>query len=165
MATTTKRSEQQAEALHRAQTGFSKNDAYVYAMLTMAGFEDVEPRVNVFTFNAWKAAGRSVKKGEKGLAITTWIPCKDKKATPDPVTGEIKKGLRPKTAYVFHVSQTIETGTKQEPASTPEPAPAEPQTGMIVAPASNIIDVEYTIERIEPKRLTSTAAQKQLSLF
>jgi hypothetical protein len=36
---------------------------------------------------------------------------------------------------------------------------------MIVAPASNIIDVEYTIERIEPKRLTSTAAQKQLSLF
>jgi hypothetical protein len=82
------------------------------------------------------------------------------------VTGEIKKGLRPKTAYVFHISQTIETGTKQEPASTPEQAPAdEPQTGMIVAPDSDIIDVEYTIERIEPKRLTSTAAQKQLSLF
>jgi hypothetical protein len=36
---------------------------------------------------------------------------------------------------------------------------------MIVAPASDIIDVEYTIERIEPLRLTAPAAQKQLSLF
>ncbi len=161
MATTTKRSEQQAEALHRAQTGFSKNDAYVYAMLTMAGFEDVEPRVNVFTFNAWKAAGRSVKKGEKGLAITTWIPCKDKKAKPDPVTGEVKKGLRPKTAYVFHVSQTIETGTKQEAPAEP----AEPQTGMIVAPESDIIDVEFSVIEPVQRRLPAPAAQKQLSLF
>jgi hypothetical protein len=153
MATT-----QQIEALDRATNGHSKNDEFVYAMLTMAGYEDVQPRVNCLTYNAWKAAGRSVKKGEKGLGVTVWIPCKDKDAKPNPTTGEARKSMRPKTTYIFHIDQTQPIGTKQ-------PAPAETQTGMIVAPASNIIDVEYTIERIEPLRLTAPAAQKQLSLF
>jgi hypothetical protein len=158
MATT-----QQIEALDRATNGHSKNDEFVYAMLTLAGYDDVQPRVNCLTYNAWKAAGRSVKKGEKGLGVTVWIPCKDKEAKPDPKTGEARKSMRPKTTYIFHIDQTQPIGTKQE--APVEPAPAdEPQTGMIVAPASDIIDVEYTVEVIEPKRLAAPA-QKQLSLF
>jgi len=158
MATT-----QQIEALDRATNGHSKNDEFVFAMLTLAGYSDVQPRVNCLTYNAWRAVGRSVKKGEKGLGVTVWIPCKDKEAKPDPKTGEARKSMRPKTTYIFHIDQTQPIGTKQE---TPTEAPAEePQTGMIVAPASNIIDVEYTIERIEPLRLTAPVAQKQLSLF
>ena len=159
MATT-----QQIEALDRATNGHSKNDEFVYNMLTLAGYSDVQPRVNCLTYNAWRAAGRSVKKGEKGLGVTVWIPCKDKDAKPDPTTGEARKSMRPKTTYIFHIDQTQPIGTKQE--GTYEQAPAdEPQTGMIVAPASNIIDVEYTIEPAPQKRLTAQAAQKQLSLF
>ncbi len=141
--------EQQIEALLRAKSGFSKNDAIVYIMLTEAGFEDVRPRENVFTFNAWKAQGRVVKKGEKGFAITTWIPCKpSKKQTAE---GEDGKKLRPKTAYVFHISQTIEAG---------EPQPAAP-----TEPAEEIIDVEFTvIPAIEQRRLPAPRAT-QLCLF
>lgn len=160
MATT-----QQIEALDRATNGHSKNDEFVYAMLTLAGYEDVQPRINCLTYNAWRAAGRSVKKGEKGLGVTVWIPCKDKDAKPDPKTGEARKSMRPKTTYIFHIDQTQPIGTKQEaPASQPEPA-EQVETGMIVAPESDIIDVEFTVIEPVQRRLPAPAAQKQLSLF
>ena len=87
--------------------------------------------------------------------------------------------MRPITAVLFHESQTIaedaEKGTRPAAWANPQlvkegtydaaaEAPAEPTTAMIVAPASNVIDVEYTVEAIEPKRLAAPA-QKQLSLF
>lgn len=64
---------------------------------------DIEPRVNVFTFHAWKALGRSVKKGEHGVKVTTFIPMTVKDRN-DP-TKKISK-CRPWTTTVFHVSQT-----------------------------------------------------------
>lgn len=68
--------------------------------------EDIRPRENVFTFNAWKALGRYVKKGEKGVAVVSFVPTSRKER--DASTGETKivEGSRPVTAYVFHVSQT-----------------------------------------------------------
>jgi hypothetical protein len=76
--------------------------------------EDIEPRVNVFTFNAWRALGRHVKKGQHGVKITTWIPVRGKEGEKEaaggapPAPGDKSKGgkLRPKTCTVFHVSQT-----------------------------------------------------------
>ena len=65
---------------------------------------DIEPRVNVLTYLAWRAVGRQVRKGEHGVQVLTWISLPD---TLDEETGEIiKGGQRPKTATVFHVSQT-----------------------------------------------------------
>jgi hypothetical protein len=34
---------------------------------------DIKPRENVFTFHAWKALGRSVKRGEHGVKVVTFI--------------------------------------------------------------------------------------------
>jgi antirestriction protein ArdC len=65
---------------------------------------DIEPRVNVFTFNAWKALGRRVKKGEHGVQVFTFAPTTHK----DKETGEVTKGRRPWRTTVFHVSQTEE---------------------------------------------------------
>ena len=66
--------------------------------------DDIEPRVNVLTFQAWRALGRHVRKGEHGVNVLTWIPVADKK---DKITGEIVAGgRRPKGATVFHISQT-----------------------------------------------------------
>ena len=64
--------------------------------------DDIKPRENVFTFHAWKALGRSVKKGEHGVKVCTWIPT----VSTDKVTGEEKHGKYPRTTTVFHVSQT-----------------------------------------------------------
>jgi hypothetical protein len=64
--------------------------------------DDILPRENVFTFDAWKALGRVVKKGEHGVKVVTFIPC----TKTDKATGEITQYRRPKTTTVFHVSQT-----------------------------------------------------------
>ena len=101
----------QAEALSRAQNSPSwSNYPAIFQGFIEKGleFEDIVPRENVFTFHAWKAKGRCVKKGEHGVKITTWIPVSKKVSDPD--TGEEKKESfrRPKSATVFHISQTKE---------------------------------------------------------
>ena len=64
------------EALNRAQNGTSEAN---YALI-MAGFSAmgipahyIKPRESVLTFHAWKALGRSVKKGSHGVRIQTVI--------------------------------------------------------------------------------------------
>lgn len=105
MTTTTK--ESPTEALARIQDGFSKNDALVIALFAARGINpsDIEPRVNVFTYKAWRAKGRQVCKGEKSVRISTYIPVPEKL---DPKTGKVLQAAtsRPWTASVFHVSQT-----------------------------------------------------------
>jgi hypothetical protein len=39
---------------------------------------EIQPRENVFTFHAWKALGRSVKRGEHGVRVVTFITCQGK---------------------------------------------------------------------------------------
>jgi len=91
----------QAEALQRATT----NSSFANYPAIIEGFaakgippEQIRPRENVFTFNAWRQLSRTVKKGETGVKITTWIPCEK--------DGE--KFVRPKLTKVFHITQTQE---------------------------------------------------------
>lgn len=100
------RQEAAQHALNRAtqNQSFSNYDA-IYEGFMEKGIEeeDILPRENVFTFDAWIAKGRIVRKGEHGVKITTFIPCNIK----DAKTGEDKLvGRRPKTTTVFHISQT-----------------------------------------------------------
>jgi hypothetical protein len=92
----------QSEALSKAVSGQSLTN---YPSI-IQGFIDkgiapdnIRPRENVFTFNAWKALGRSVRKGEHGVKVLTFIVTKDK--TTDQVNGK-----RPWSTTVFHVTQT-----------------------------------------------------------
>lgn len=95
--------EQQAEALNRAANGQPcANDVAVVEHYSAAGI-NATPRVDVFTYNAWRALGRQVRKGEKGCKLLTWIPCKGKKPNPD---AEAPRFMRKKVTAVFHVSQT-----------------------------------------------------------
>jgi antirestriction protein ArdC len=101
----------QTEALGRAigsQT--MSNYPAIFAGLLEKGIPESEilPRENVFTFHAWKALGRSVRKGEHGVAVITWIATPERK---DAETGEVKSrgGKFAKKTYVFHVSQTDPT--------------------------------------------------------
>jgi hypothetical protein len=76
---------------------------------------EIKPRENVFTYHAWRALGRQVRRGEHGVKVTTWVPATGKEEI-DADTGEKKegRGFRVcKFATVFHVSQTdpIKPGT------------------------------------------------------
>lgn len=108
-----RRAQFQEESFHRATTG---NSMKLYQFIIEAFIErgipaqEIIPRVNVLTFNAWKHVGRSVRKGEHGVKIPTWIPTVDKEEEEERKTSR----LRQKTAVVFHISQTepIKGGNK-----------------------------------------------------
>jgi hypothetical protein len=91
--------QQQRDSLDRAENGESMaNYPAIYEGFAAKGIPeaDIQPRVNVFTYKAWRAKGRQVRRGEKAVKVVTWIPSDD---TP-------KSRAFPKTAFVFHVSQT-----------------------------------------------------------
>jgi len=98
-----------AEALHRAQTSSSViNEQIVIAAFCQRGIapEQIVPRVNVLTYDAWLAMGRQVRKGEHGVHVWTYIT--GTRTETDAETGETRKaGFRkPKRVAVFHISQT-----------------------------------------------------------
>lgn len=96
-----KSSELAQSALSRARGGQSMaNLPAVYSGFLDMGIAESEilPRVNVLSFHAWRALGRTVRKGQHGVKLVTWIEAKDAK------TGETYK--KPHTVTVFHVSQT-----------------------------------------------------------
>ena len=93
------------EALHNALTSPSMaNYGAIFQGFQAKGIpaDDIKPRENVFTFHAWKALGRSVRKGEHGVKVCTWIPMskKDENGEAQPI------GRKPRMTTVFHVSQT-----------------------------------------------------------
>jgi hypothetical protein len=98
------------EALDRAQSGLSfANFPAIFEGFQAKGIPeaDIKPRENVFTFAAWKALGRSVKRGEHGVRVVTFITVGGKE---NPDTGEMEGGYRkPHTSVVFHISQTEPT--------------------------------------------------------
>lgn len=94
----------QQEALSRAVSSASvMNYGAIFSEFAAKGIEDIQPRINVFTFHAWKALGRQVRKGEHGVKVCTWVSMSKKDAD----TGEVTPiGKKPRTTTVFHVSQT-----------------------------------------------------------
>jgi antirestriction protein ArdC len=94
------------QALQNATTSNSlTNYQTIYAGFIAKGIsaDDILPRENVFTFHAWRALGRTVRRGEHGVSVCTWVPMSRR----NPDTGETETlGRRPKSTTVFHVSQT-----------------------------------------------------------
>ena len=92
---------QSLESLNRAKNG----DSLANYQAIMQGFaekgiaaNDIIPRENVFTYNAWLALNRQVRKGEHGVKVVTWIPAKQK----DSESSFMFRGR----STVFHISQT-----------------------------------------------------------
>ena len=46
-----------------------RNNDLVTEAFTKAGYSDVQPRVNVLTYDKWVEAGRRVRKGEKSVRV------------------------------------------------------------------------------------------------
>ena len=97
----------QQEALSKAVSGQSfANYTAIFEGFMARGIPeaDIKPRENVFTYNAWLALGRQVRKGEHGVKCITFVDL-DKE---DKDTHEKKHFRRPWTTTVFHISQTDE---------------------------------------------------------
>ncbi len=93
-------------ALVRAVTGQSMaNYGAIFEGFAAKGIPEaeVEPRVNVFTYDAWKAQGRQVRKGEHGVKVVTFVEMSRQSDDGEPETWR-----HPRTTTVFHVSQTDE---------------------------------------------------------
>lgn len=98
-------SQSRLESLKRAVHGQSfSNFPAIFQGFAAKGIPEAEikPRENVFTFQAWKALGRVVRKGEHGVKVTTFIESTKENRE----TGEKESFRRPWTTTVFHVSQT-----------------------------------------------------------
>ena len=105
----------QQEALSRAVSGQTlSNWPAIIEGFTAKGIpeSDIRPRENVFTYHAWRALGRQVRRGEHGVKVCTFVAVKSAENKED-VDGNVdgtnkrKSGYRrPWTATVFHVSQT-----------------------------------------------------------
>jgi len=82
--------------------------------------EQITPRENVFTYHAWRALGRQVRRGEAGVKVVTWIN-KQQGAPASEGENDGDKGDKPfkfsRSVTVFHVSQT-------DPIQQPTPAEA-----------------------------------------
>ena len=113
-----RRAAQRQEALERVMESDSvaNYDAIFdgFAALGIARAE-VLPRVNVFTFDAWIAQGRVVKRGQHGVKIRTVIEC----TKTDPETGEITPVRKARTTTVFHITQTTELGSDSTASDAP----------------------------------------------
>ena len=106
--------EQYREALGRAAGGLSLgNYPAIFAGFAQMGIpqSDIKPRENVFTFQAWKALGRHVRKGQHGVKVLTFISTTKE----DKETGEKVTRRRPWSTTVFHISQTA----PDQPAAQP----------------------------------------------
>src|SRR5438128_7428788 len=92
------------EALGRAANGTSiANYATIFGEFSERGIPDneIKPRENVFTYHAWRALGRQVRKGEHGVKISVWVPVERQDSD-----GKVETNLTPTTATVFHITQT-----------------------------------------------------------
>src|SRR5438067_12605447 len=105
----------QHEAVSRAASGQSfANWPAILAGFTAKGIpeSDVRPRENVFTYHAWRALGRQVRRGEHGVKVVTFLDTgrKGEERADDADDADkparSRAGRRPSVATVFHVSQT-----------------------------------------------------------
>ena len=100
--------------------------------------QDILPRENVFTYNAWQALGRQVRKGEKGVKVVTVVNTSRK----DAATGETEAAKFLRTTTVFHITQTDPVKGKDEPAieavTEPVAAPAKTEE----APQAEVVAVK-----------------------
>lgn len=118
MSTSTiERQQMQQESLSRAMSGQAlTNWPAIFEGFMAKGIpeHEIKPRENVFTYHAWRALGRQVRRGEHGVKVVTFVSIKGKEdrdgiatndldGTDKPNAGATR---RPWSATVFHVSQT-----------------------------------------------------------
>ena len=140
------RSVLEQEALARAtQSPSMSNYPAIYAGFAAKGIpeDQIIPRENVFSFHAWKALGRSVRKGEHGVRIATVR----KGERTDKETGEKVAFSSPWFVTVFHVSQTDPIGERSSPVAHNPDAPTKERLTQMRANAAAAVQFSEEFTR------------------
>ena len=127
--------EMQQEALSRAIGGQALTNwpAIIHGFAAKGIPEsDIRPRENVFTYHAWRALGRQVRRGEHGVKVVTFVPSSGRDRTDGQDESDTERerpakrrgGSRPWSATVFHVSQTDPIPADRQPATTRDEVPS-----------------------------------------
>jgi hypothetical protein len=112
--TETERADRNNDALDRgSRCKPNSNDLPVVAEFGLRGIPEQDirtcsPDQNVYTYDAWQALKRQVRKGEKSVRCTVWIPMKIK-GRPDAIVKRLQEdhtSARRHNACLFRVSQT-----------------------------------------------------------
>lgn len=114
------RAEMDYEALLRG-TRFEPrgNDVAVMAEFSRRGIalDDIQtfgPAQNVRTYRAWRALGRQVQRGERGVRITVYGQAEPGPEVRIDATGAVCEPAAPRrfacSAHVFHITQTAPIG-------------------------------------------------------
>jgi hypothetical protein len=114
---TVDRVQMQQESLSRATQGQAlTNWPAIFEGFVAKGIpeHEIKPRENVFTYHAWRALGRQVRRGEHGVKVVTFVSMKGKENRDGIATNDLdgtdkpRAGAtrRPWSATVFHISQT-----------------------------------------------------------
>lgn len=107
-----------------SHSGTANYDAIFDGFMAMGiAPETIKPRVNVFTFNAWIALGRVVRRGQKGVQIVSVIEDSETDSQNADATTEPRR--RFKRVTVFHESQTEPLPARE---SSEQPKPEAPAT-------------------------------------
>jgi len=102
------RQEREREALANAVNGLSGSNypAIVRGFLDKGIPEtEIKPRENIFTYAAWRALKRQVRRGEHGVKVVTFVPMEAKELQDDGTEKKVTS-RRPWHTTVFHLSQT-----------------------------------------------------------
>ena len=100
------------EALIRATSGNSLgNFPAIFDGFEAKGIpaDQIKPRENVLTYAAWQAVKRQVRKGEKGVKVSSFRSY-SKTVKNDDGSEKTVSGSKPSRATVFHISQTEKIG-------------------------------------------------------
>jgi len=96
---------EQALANARAEKSFANYPAIIAGFIEKGiAPEEISPRENVLTYNAWLALGRQVRRGEHGVKVLTMVAAKGKPA--EDGQGASKSFKFPRSVAVFHITQT-----------------------------------------------------------
>lgn len=97
------------QSLQRAASGIAmSNYPAIFEGFIAKGIpaDEIRPRENVFTYDAWKALGRHVRRGEHGVKVVTWIDGSREVQNADTGETETRAFRFSRTTTVFHESQT-----------------------------------------------------------
>jgi len=108
--------------------------------------DDILPRQNVFTYNAWQQLGYQVTRGSTGVRVQTWI--RASRPTTDATTGETVRvgGLIPKWTSVFHQTQVAPRTDVESPTPLPVPLEASLEEIDAIRTARNVADHSVPLE-------------------
>ncbi len=162
------RRETALETLERIEHG--DNTANHQAIITAFAdrgipVDEIIPRENVFTYQAWLALGRQVMKrpsnippGQYGIKIPVI------REERDPQTKKVTKRIRA-FATVFHISQTYEIGTEPTPTTTQvQNGPSQVQTGEPGYPNTPLASKRVSTSFQEPSQRAQILREKAAAL-